>query len=67
MIGAATAGFQVEGGYNGEGEPGNNWMDWERTDRVERSGRACDFWVHPEEALDRAAAIGCTAFRLSVE
>jgi beta-glucosidase/6-phospho-beta-glucosidase/beta-galactosidase len=67
MIGVATAGFQVEGGYNGEGEPGNNWMDWERTDRVERSGRACDFWVHPEEALDRAAAIGCTAFRLSVE
>ena len=28
---------------------------------------ACDFWRHPEETLDRAAAIGCNAFRLSVE
>ena len=34
---------------------------------MERSGGACDFWSRPEEALDRAAAIGCNAFRLSVE
>jgi beta-glucosidase/6-phospho-beta-glucosidase/beta-galactosidase len=66
-IGVATAGYQVEGGYNGYGEPGNNWLNWERAGRVERSGVACDFWAHPEEALDRAAAIGCNAFRLSVE
>jgi beta-glucosidase len=66
-IGVATAGYQVEGGYNGDGEPRNNWASWERTGRVERSGLACDFWRHPDEALDRAAAIGCTAFRLSVE
>ncbi|MGP0029562.1 MAG: family 1 glycosylhydrolase [Acidimicrobiales bacterium] len=66
-IGVATAGYQVEGGYNGAGEPGNNWLDWERSGRVERSGVACDFWEHPTEALDRAAAIGCNAFRLSVE
>ena len=66
-IGVATAGFQVEGGYNGPGEPANNWGEWERSGRAERSGVACDFWAHPEEALDRAAAIGCTTFRLSVE
>ncbi len=66
-IGVATAGFQVEGGYNGDDEPHNNWLGWERTGRVARSGLACDFWRHPEEALDRAAAIGCNAFRLSVE
>jgi beta-glucosidase/6-phospho-beta-glucosidase/beta-galactosidase len=66
-IGVATAGYQVEGGYNGEGEPANNWSNWERTGRVERSGVACDFWARPEEALDRAADIGCNAFRLSVE
>jgi beta-glucosidase len=66
-VGVATAGFQVEGGYNGDGEPHNNWLSWERTGRVERSGVACDFWRHPEEALDRAASIGCTTFRLSVE
>ena len=66
-IGVATAGYQVEGGYNGDGEPANNWYSWERSGRVERSAVACDFWAHPEEALDRAAAIGCTVFRLSVE
>jgi beta-glucosidase len=67
LIGVATAGFQIEGGYNGDREPANNWYSWERAGRVARSGVACDFWSHPEEALDRAAAIGCNAFRLSVE
>jgi len=67
LIGVASSGFQIEGGYNGDGEPQNNWASWERTGRAERSGVACDFWRHPEEALDRAAAIGCNAFRLSVE
>ena len=66
-IGVATAGYQIEGGYNGDGEPANNWYAWERSGRVERSAVACDFWAHPEEALDRAAEIGCTVFRLSVE
>jgi beta-glucosidase/6-phospho-beta-glucosidase/beta-galactosidase len=66
-IGVATAGFQVEGGFNGVGEPHNNWGSWERTGRVERSGAACGFWEHPEEALDRAAALGGNAFRLSIE
>ena len=67
LFGVATAGYQVEGGYNGPGEPANNWVRWERSGRVEPSGLACDFWRQPEEALDRAAALGCDAFRLSVE
>jgi beta-glucosidase/6-phospho-beta-glucosidase/beta-galactosidase len=66
-VGVATAGYQIEGGYNGDGQPANNWSGWERSGRVERSGVACDFWSHPDEALDRAAAIGCNTFRLSVE
>ena len=66
-IGVATSGYQIEGGYNGDGEPQNNWYSWEGSGRVDRSGLACDFWRHPEEALDRAAAIGCNVFRLSVE
>ena len=66
-VGVATSGYQVEGGFNGDGEPHNNWSAWEGTGRAARSGLACDFWRHPEEALDRAAAIGCNAFRLSVE
>jgi len=65
--GVATSGYQIEGGFNGEGEPHNNWSGWEATGRVARSGVACDFWRHPADALDRAAAIGCNAFRLSVE
>ena len=65
--GVATSGYQIEGGFNGPGEPQNNWSAWEGTGRAARSGPACDFWRHPEEALDRAAAIGSNAFRLSVE
>ena len=67
LVGVATSGFQIEGGFNGTDEPHNNWAGWEAMGRIERSGIACDFWRHPEEALDRAAAIGCNAFRLSVE
>jgi beta-glucosidase/6-phospho-beta-glucosidase/beta-galactosidase len=66
-FGVATAGFQVEGGYNGPGQPANNWAPWEMAGRVERSGVALDFWREYEHHLDRAAAAGCDAFRLSVE
>lgn len=66
-FGVATAGFQVEGGYNGPGDPANNWAAWERSGRVEPSGIALDFWGEPEYHLDRAVATGCDAFRLSVE
>lgn len=66
-FGVATAGFQIEGGYNGPGEPANNWHGWESTGRVEPSGIALDFWNRWEEHLDKAVAAGCDAFRLSVE
>src|SRR5215469_8917671 len=67
LVGVATSGYQIEGGFNGPDEPHNNWAGWEAMGRIERSGVACDFWRHPEEALDRAAALGANAFRLSVE
>ncbi len=66
-FGVATAGFQGEGGFNGPGEPGNNWLGWESLGRVEPSGLALDFWRRYEEHLDRVAGIGCDAFRLSIE
>jgi len=66
-FGVATAGFQIEGGFNGPGEPANNWVRWERAGRVEVSGAAVDFWNRYEEHLDRAAALGCDAVRLGVE
>ena len=67
LFGVATAGFQIEGGFNGPGQPANNWLAWEQTGRVTPSGDAVDFWRRPEEALDRAAALGCDSFRLGVE
>jgi len=67
LFGVATAGFQVEGGYNGPGQVANNWLAWEQAGRVEPSGTAVGFWDRPEEALDRAAALGCNSFRLGVE
>jgi beta-glucosidase len=66
-FGVATAGFQVEGGYNRADQPANNWLAWEQVGRVEPSGHAVGFWDRPEEALDRAAGLGCDSFRLSVE
>ncbi len=66
-FGVATAGFEIEGGFNGPGEPANNWIGWERSGRVEPSGAALGFWSSPDEVLDRAASIGCDAFGLTVE
>ena len=63
----ATSGYRVEGGFNGEGQPHNNWSDWEVNGRAARSGAASDFWRRPAEMLDRAVALGATCFNLSVE
>jgi beta-glucosidase/6-phospho-beta-glucosidase/beta-galactosidase len=67
LFGVATAGFQIEGGFNGPGQPANNWLAWEQVGRVEPSGDAVDFWADPDVALDRAAALGCDSFRLGIE
>ena len=67
LFGVATAGFQIEGGFNGPGQPANNWLAWEQVGRVEPSGDAVDFWARPDEALDRAADLGCDSFRLGIE
>jgi len=66
-FGVATAGFQIEGGYNGPGEPKNNWYRWESTGRVEPSGAAIGFWERYEDRLDLVAGLGCDSFRLSIE
>lgn len=67
LWGVANAGFQVEGGYNGPGEPENNWAEWERTGKAATSGQATRFWDRPERHLDLAAGLGLNAFRMSVE
>jgi len=66
-LGASTAGYQVEGGYNDDGGPANNWLEWEQRGRVPRTGRGADFWRRWPEDLDRAQRMGLCAFRLGVE
>ena len=66
-FGVATSAFQTEGGLNGPGQPANDWLEWERSGRVEPSGTALSFWDRYEDHLDRAVAAGCDAFRFSVE
>jgi len=67
IFGVATAGFQIEGGYNGLKEPANNWSEWEALGRVEPSGIALDFWNRYKTYLELAKSIGVNSFRLSVE
>ncbi len=67
LFGVSDSGFQCEGGYNGAGEPQNNWAAWERSGRAAATGHASDFWDRYPEHLDRAAEIGCGGYRLGVE
>ncbi len=67
LWGVATSGYQSEGGYNGEGEPANNWAAAERAGRVQRTGRAAEFWSRYAEDFARVRAMGGTAFRLGIE
>jgi len=67
LLGVATAGYEVEGGFNGPGQPANNWATWERTGRVQPSGDAAGFWRQPEVCFERAAGLGADAFQMSIE
>lgn len=67
LWGVATSGYQSEGGFNGDGQPANNWASAERSGRAQRTGRATDFWTRYEEDFARARAMGCRAFRLGIE
>ena len=67
LWGVSSCAYQHEGGYNGEGQPQNNWAAWERSGKVARSGRSVDFWNRYEEDFDRAEMIGLTGFRLGVD
>ncbi len=67
LIGVATSGYQSEGGYNGPGQPHNNWGACEQSGRVDRTGRAVDFWNRYRSDFDLARGMGLNAFRLSIE
>ena len=67
LLGAASSGFQVEGGYNTPGRPHNNWHEWEHLPGNEPCGAATRFWEAPWRDLDLAQGLGFSAHRLSVE
>jgi len=67
LWGVSCSPYQHEGGYNGEGQPRNNWYDWEAAGKVERSGRSVDFWNRYEEDFDRAEMMGLSGYRLGIE
>ena len=67
MFGVANAGFQVEGGFNGPGEPLNNWVELERAGKVEPSSEAIRFWTDYPEELEMAKGMGLNGFRLGIE
>src|ERR1700677_315529 len=65
--GVATSGYQAEGGYNGPGEPLNNWAWAESQGDVVPSGRTSDFWTLAHEDFQRCRDMGLNAFRMSIE
>lgn len=67
LWGVSTSGYQSEGGYNGEGQPQNNWSAVERMGRVQRTGKAAEFWERYQGDFELAKGMGCTAFRLGIE
>jgi beta-glucosidase len=68
LWGVSTSAYQSEGGYNGEGEPLNNWVWAERARKVTPSGTAAGFWKMAKEDFARCEKqMGTNAFRLGVE
>lgn len=67
MFGVANAAYQVEGGYNGPGQPRNNWAGYEESGRAERTGEAVRFWTDYPQQLELAAGMGLNGFRISLE
>jgi len=67
LIGVASSGYQCEGGFNGPGQPHNNWARHEASGRAAPSGRATDFWNRYRSDFELCRGMGLNAFRLSIE
>lgn len=67
LAGVATSGYQCEGGFNGPGQPKNNWAAHELAGRVAVTGQATDFWNRYREDFELCRGMGLNAFRLSIE
>lgn len=67
LVGVATSGYQCEGGFNGPGQPLNNWAAHEMAGKVAVTGAATDFWNRYREDFELCRGMGLNAFRLSIE
>lgn len=67
LIGAATAGYQCEGGYNIGDGPRNNWAEWEARPGNERTGACANFWADPDRDFRLARRMHLNTHRLSIE
>jgi beta-glucosidase/6-phospho-beta-glucosidase/beta-galactosidase len=67
LVGVATSGYQCEGGFNGPGQPKNNWAAHEMAGKVAVTGAATDFWNRYREDFELCRSMGLNTFRLSIE
>lgn len=67
LWGVSTSAFQSEGGFNGPGQPRNNWARAEETRDVARTGMASDFWNRWRSDFELCRGLGLNAFRLGIE
>ncbi len=68
LFGVSAAGYRLEGGFNGPGEPQNQWAPWERAGKVATATvRGVGVWADPDRVLDQAASVGAEVLALSVE
>ena len=67
LFGTSTSGYQSEGGFNGAGDPKNNWYYVEADGSMETTGPASRFWELYPEDLEYAERMGCNSFRMGIE
>jgi len=67
LWGVATSPYQSEGGYNGAGQPQNNWAEAEDRGQAAPTGAASGFWDRLEADLDLCRDMGLNAFRMGLE
>ncbi len=68
LFGVSAAGYRLEGGFNGPGEPANQWAPWERAGKVPvATVQGAGVWADPDRVIDLASCAGAAALALSVE
>ncbi|MEQ8675333.1 MAG: family 1 glycosylhydrolase [Aggregatilineales bacterium] len=67
LFGVCNSPYHVEGDYNSDGYPFNQWGRWELEGEVETSGKANRFWHNYQHHIDKAKSLGLNAFRMGFD